>query len=191
MGDANPRKNKQKPAKKAVQRAEEARKPTRTAEGTYAPGQSGNPGGLPKEARELRRAFLERSEKALKLVDAWLDGEEFKEQRFAVQVVLERSLGMPGKSSDLPDLTPPGPEPEQNDTGTLIERVRLMLSRAVEGLGRRQRAGDFGLEDVATLGKLGHSLAELQKAEREAQRASEGRGDSLEVVVKTYKEKDT
>lgn len=58
----------------------------------FKPGQSGNPGGLPKSHRELRALFLDRSpEAADKLLDLMRSSGSEKIQREAAEAILDRA----------------------------------------------------------------------------------------------------
>jgi hypothetical protein len=162
--------------------------PKRDGKGRFPPGVSGNPGGLPPEVRELRQAFLKDVPRAIRKVRSWLKSDEFPKQRAAVHTILERGLGAPAKPSELPGAAPlPEVPPEAADTTTILHTVRGMLARSVAGLQQRMAAGEMGMEEVATLGKLGHTLAELLKAEKEAAKASElGKYTDEELLAQVF-----
>lgn len=159
------------PESKAAQ-APEPERDRRT--GQWKPGgASPNPGGLKKEHRELRAAFLERVPRALALVDAWFESTDFEQQRAAVETTLLRGLGKPAKPSELAPLAPsPDVTPEQADAGVMLLEVRDLLARGIATARHQQQAGELGLEGLESLGRLGQAIGALLKAEAEASRAS-------------------
>lgn len=148
--------------------------PKRRKNGTYAPGASGCPGGRGKTSAELRKACIERTDQALEKIDAWMESGEFEQQRAAVDFILTRGYGRPAKPSELPNTeAAPAVASEKAGTDTVLQQVRGLLARAMAGIEQRLAAGEVTVEDVATLGKVGHTLGELLKVEKEAARASD------------------
>lgn len=142
--------------------------------GKWKPGgASPNPGGLTREHRATRAAFLERVPRALELVDLWLESGDFEQQRAAVETTLLRGLGKPSKASEMPALeAPPEVRPEQADAGVMLLEVRDMLARGIATAKQQQQAGELGMEGLESLGRLGQAIGALLKAEAEASRAS-------------------
>lgn len=70
----------------------------------FAPGQSGNPGGRPKddeETREVKALARQNSKKAiLKLVE-WMDSENPKASVSACNSILDRGFGKPGQAIEV------------------------------------------------------------------------------------------
>lgn len=159
------------PESKAAQ-APEPERNRRT--GQWLPGgPSPNPGGLTKEHRAARAAFLERMPDALALVDKWLLSSDFREQRAAVEFIFLRGLGQPVKPSEmLPQEPPPAVTPEQADAGVMLLEVRDMLARGLAAAKQQQQAGEMGMDSLESLGRIGQAIGALLKAEAEASRAS-------------------
>lgn len=151
--------------------------PKRTAKGQFPPKTSGNPGGRPKQAKEVRAAFLKEVPWALQLVKKWRKSSKHHEQRAAVDIILNRAIGKAVKASELPD-TESGVAASPSgsvDASSLLAQVRSSLAEGVAQFQRRQQAGDLGLEDLVLLGQLGSTLSTLAKEERQQREEGEER----------------
>jgi hypothetical protein len=73
-----------------------ARKP-----GTFAPGQSGNPGGRPKEAAEVKALAREHGAEAIAKLVLLLRDDDKRTALAAAQALLDRGYGKPGQSVEL------------------------------------------------------------------------------------------
>lgn len=145
----------------------------RKEDGTFAPGTTGNPGGLSREHRELRRWCQEQGPTLRTKLEGWLGSDDFRKEKAALDFIAERGWGKAGKASELPDVEDfPVPAPEECGTAALLSQVRGLLARGVSSMQRRVERGEVGPEDMGRLGELGRSLGELLKVEKEAARAS-------------------
>ncbi|RVI93125.1 hypothetical protein CN193_31365 [Sinorhizobium meliloti] len=74
---------------------------TRTSEGRFAPGQSGNPSGRPKTPAHIKAMLDGLTEKAVLALGEALDGDDPKLKLTAAQEVLNRALGKPHTSTSI------------------------------------------------------------------------------------------
>ena len=73
-----------------------ARKP-----GTFQPGKSGNPGGRPKEAAEVKALAQEYGAEAIEKLVALLRGEDDRVAKAAADSLLDRGFGKPGQAVEM------------------------------------------------------------------------------------------
>ncbi|MDW9375263.1 hypothetical protein GOC57_11355 [Sinorhizobium meliloti] len=74
---------------------------TRTSEGRFAPGHSGNPNGRPKTPAHIKAMLEGLTEKAVLALGEALDGDDPKLKLTAAQEVLNRALGKPHTSASI------------------------------------------------------------------------------------------
>ncbi|ASP96717.1 hypothetical protein GOC87_18805 [Sinorhizobium meliloti] len=74
---------------------------TRTSEGRFAPGHSGNPNGRPKTPAHIKAMLDGLTEKAVLALGEALDGDDPKLKLTAAQEVLNRALGKPHTSASI------------------------------------------------------------------------------------------
>ncbi|RVI05001.1 hypothetical protein CN200_32125 [Sinorhizobium meliloti] len=74
---------------------------TRTSEGRFAPGQSGNPSGRPKTPAHIKEMLDGLTEKAVLALGEALEGDDLKLKLTAAQEVLNRALGKPHTSTSI------------------------------------------------------------------------------------------
>src|SRR5712671_5404879 len=68
----------------------------------FSPGQSGNPGGRPKEDGEVRRLAREYCREAIERLVQWMrQGDNPKASVSACQVILDRGFGRPAQAVEL------------------------------------------------------------------------------------------
>lgn len=72
----------------------------RTASGQWAKGSSGNPGGRPRVAAEVREALEAATPRAVARLVALIDDDDPRIALRAAEVVLERVLGPPPAAAD-------------------------------------------------------------------------------------------
>lgn len=73
-----------------------ARKP-----GTFKPGQSGNPGGRPKEAPEVKALAREYGAEAIAKLVELMRGDDPRVAKAAAETLLDRGFGKPQQSVEL------------------------------------------------------------------------------------------
>ena len=140
--------------------------PERRQDGTFAPGTSGNPGGIPAKALELRKLALESSEKALKLAISWLDNKDPAIQEMGVRHVLNRALGKDGTVRDLPVDAPPLSDVDTSPAGLLALATKA-LGHVLAHWTARAAAGQLADGDVERLADAARTLQVLAREERE------------------------
>lgn len=69
----------------------------------FQPGQSGNPGGRPKENDEVKRLARKHSKDAIKRLAHWLHSDNPKASVSAAQALLDRGFGKPAQAIAGPD----------------------------------------------------------------------------------------
>lgn len=74
---------------------------TRTSEGRFAPGHSGNPNGRPKTPEHIKEMLEGLTEKAVLALGEALEGDDPKLRLTAAQEVLNRALGKPHTSASI------------------------------------------------------------------------------------------
>lgn len=67
----------------------------------FQPGQSGNPGGRPKECAEVKALAREYGQEAIEKLVALMRGEDNRIAQAAAQALLDRGYGKPSQSVDL------------------------------------------------------------------------------------------
>ena len=67
----------------------------------FQPGQSGNPGGRPKQDNSLRDACRAHTDKAVEVLVLALDDENTKNRVIAANALLDRGYGKPAQSMEL------------------------------------------------------------------------------------------
>ena len=75
---------------------------SRTAEGRFQKGKSGNPGGRVKGEKDVRELAQKHGKHALMRLIEFIDAESPKVAMTAAQAVLDRAYGKPPQSIDLP-----------------------------------------------------------------------------------------
>jgi hypothetical protein len=72
----------------------------------FKPGESGNPGGRPKECSEVKELARQYGPEAINKLLALMRGEDARVAKAAADSILDRAYGKPGQSVDLvADLT--------------------------------------------------------------------------------------
>lgn len=69
--------------------------------GTFKPGKSGNPGGRPKEAAEVKALAQEYGAEAIDKLVALLRGEDDRVAKAAADSLLDRGFGKPGQAVEM------------------------------------------------------------------------------------------
>jgi hypothetical protein len=80
---------------KGASRAASEQAANRAAGGKFAKGQSGNPGGRPKENDELKLLARQYTERALERLVYWMDSDNAKASVAACTAILDRGHGKP------------------------------------------------------------------------------------------------
>jgi hypothetical protein len=87
----------------------------------FKKGQSGNPGGRPKEDNDDKQLAREHSEEALQRLLTWMRSENPKASVAACQAVLDRAYGKPAQALIGGD---------ENDPPLKIQQVKRVIVRA-------------------------------------------------------------
>jgi hypothetical protein len=87
----------------------------------FKKGQSGNPGGRPKEDNDVKQLAREHSEEALQRLLTWMRSENPKASVAACQAVLDRAYGKPAQALIGGD---------ENDPPLKIQQVKRVIVRA-------------------------------------------------------------
>ena len=69
----------------------------------FKKGQSGNPGGRPKESDEVKSLARKHSKDAIKRLVAWMASDNPKASVSASQAILDRAYGKPAQALTAPD----------------------------------------------------------------------------------------
>lgn len=182
-------------AERARKKAPENRRAEagRRRNGTFAEGSSGNPGGRPREERELVEALRLRGlDLAEKLVELGLEGNVK-----AIEAALNRAYGKPKETVEL---TGAGGGPVSLDAARLTREerdfVRKIWARlgVAEPAGFKSAAGDYDwsrlttaeLREVTSMLSIASTTDELAPA-REREVRAELAVTRLEVLSKTKK----
>lgn len=67
----------------------------------FKPGESGNPGGRPKESAEVKELARQHGPEALNKLLELMRGEDSRVAKAAADSILDRAYGKPGQSMDL------------------------------------------------------------------------------------------
>lgn len=105
---------------------------TRTDDGRFASGHSGNPGGQRRMPAELREAFQDKTQAALDVLVAVMQDKKAKgaDRVHAAKVILDRAWGRPAQSVELagpgggPIPTEPRGEPDPSFTASVLAELR-------------------------------------------------------------------
>lgn len=105
-----------------MERERGVRKANRTS---FRPGQSGNPGGRPKEPPELREAIRSHAMAAVETLVKCLGAKQWSVRVRAAEAILDRAYGKPAQTLEV-------------DSG---DRVRALMQRFVDG-AKKEREGE-------------------------------------------------
>ena len=83
---------------------------------TFTKGQSGNPGGRPKRADDVREMARSHTGDAIKRLAHWMKSDDARASVSASQVLIERGWG----------------KPQQDNTHTLQGEVRVVLRKMLD-----------------------------------------------------------
>jgi hypothetical protein len=144
--------------------------PERTGRGTFAPGNSGNPGGMPKQVVELRRLALEQTPKAFARIFSLVDSQDERVALEACSRVIARGLGKEGKAADLPDEA--GADAPPASTAEILDVARLALGALVRRLTARIQGGHGTAEEAEQLARVVQTLGAVRKEEDEARKGN-------------------
>lgn len=165
--------------------------------GRFLPGTTPNPGGLTREQRRLRSAFLEDAPFAVSLAKAWMRGFDLDEfgqrkeaevsddlRKFGLQTVLDRAIGKAPKASELP----PGPiepqSPSNSSASDSLATIREVISQHVAAVAAQHADGGLSPESAKELGGLGRMLGEILESEERAKALSGLRGKSTPDLLR-------
>lgn len=141
--------------------------------GRFPPGVSGNPGGVPKQALELRKSALQHAPRALQRAVELMEDTDPKAAGIGIGFILERGLGRPGPPSELPDGTMA--EVVDASPSALLSLSMKALGRVLAHLEARALAGHpLSNSEVETLSEAARTLSVLAKEERELAKDSAG-----------------
>ncbi len=90
--------------------------------GTWKKGQSGNPGGKPKEVREVVKAARDLSLEAIERLAFWMRSDNPKASPLAANALLDRAYGKPAQSIAVSREDNPRPEEMSDEELVSIAR---------------------------------------------------------------------
>jgi hypothetical protein len=96
----------------------------------WVKGQSGNPGGRPKELKEITRLARDLSPEAILRLAFWMRSDNAKASVAASNAILDRGYGKPTQSFSMSDDT--GKRPEEMTDAELVSIARGGSDRAAE-----------------------------------------------------------
>lgn len=145
--------------------------PRRNLLGQLLPGNTANPGGIPKQALELRQLALKHADKALQRAIAWLDDADPYVQEMGVRHLLNRALGKDGTLRDLPTEAPPPADVDTSPSGLLSLATRA-LARVLQHMDAQAASGQPMTEaQVEQVAEASRTLVALEKERRELDKA--------------------
>lgn len=152
--------------------AEQAGK--RDASGRFLPGTTGNPGGLPKGVRELRKLALDAAPDAMAKCIEWMTSPDKDLAMFGVERVLMRAMGKDGKLADLPSPNEPAEEPPRElTTGAILSMARRTVGAMVQERMKAALAGGATAEDLHQMTEAMRVLSAIEKEDREQKKKDE------------------
>lgn len=100
----------------------------------FKKGQSGNPGGIPREIRIARNLAAKMSPRAMKTLEKWMDGDDARASIAACLAILNRGLGKEAAMRELYPLRTKAEDKIPEVSGLSDEQLEKILAIAREGL---------------------------------------------------------
>lgn len=146
----------------------------RTRRGHFRRGVSGNPGGIPRAAVDLRRRLMAHLEDAEGALLDLMEDEDWKARAAGLSMLFERTLGRPSPASELPSDTEI-PSPGDASPKGLLDRALALLERSI-ATAEAQVSSGLPLSEAQrqTLREDAQTLTALAKEERELSKQASG-----------------